>query len=145
MEEVVAKGVLVILFTLDIKKSVLAYLKVTIFLVVLNYIYSLFSHNVSSDYMTYMFVYPLIGGLIVNLILVRNKKVNRVKLYYIGKIVLNYGIATLIVGSFIKGVFEIAGTDSTYIVYYFYLGTILISMGILFLLYSLYRANNINR
>lgn len=133
-----------ILFTLEIKKSVSAYLKVTIFLIVLNYIYSLFSHNVSSDYMTYMFVYPLIGGMIVNLILVMNRHVNRVRLYYVGKSVLNYGIATLVIGSFIKGVFQIAGTDSNYIVYYFYLGIILTSMGILFLLYSLYRVSNIN-
>ena len=145
MEEVVVKGVLVILFTLDIKKSVLAYSKVTIFLIILNYIYSLFSHNVSSDYMTYMFVYPLIGGLIVNLFLVINKKINRIRLYYIGKSILNYGIATLVVGSFIKGVFEIAGTDSIYLVYYFYLGIILTNIGVLSLLYSLYRANNINR
>ena len=134
-----------ILFTLDIKKSVLAYSKVTIFLIILNYIYSLFSHNVSSDYMTYMFVYPLLGGLLVNLFLIIDEKITRMKLYYIGKFVLNYGIATLVVGSFIKGVFEIAGTDSIYLVYYFYLGIILASIGFLFLLYSLYRANNINR
>ena len=134
-----------ILFTLDIKKSVLAYSKVTIFLIILNYIYSLFSHNVSSDYMTYMFVYPLLGGLLVNLFLIIDEKINRMKLYYIGKFVLNYAIATLVVGSFIKGVFEIAGTDSIYLVYYFYLGIILASIGFLFLLYSLYRANNINR
>ena len=134
-----------ILFTLDIKKSVLAYSKVTIFLIILNYIYSLFSHNVSSDYMTYMFVYPLIGGLFVNLFPIINGKINGMRLYYIGKFILNYGIATLVVGSFIKGVFEIAGTDSIYLVYYFYLGIILASIGFLFLLYSLYRANNINR
>ena len=134
-----------ILFTLDIKKSVLAYSKVTIFLIILNYIYSLFSHNVSSDYMTYMFVYPLLGGLLVNLFPIINGKINRMRLYYIGKFVLNYAIATLVVGSFIKGVFEIAGTDSIYLVYYFYLGIILANIGFLFLLYSLYRSNNINR
>ena len=128
-----------ILFTLDIKKSVLAYSKATIFLIILNYIYSLFSHGVNSDYMTYMFVYPLIGGLFVNLFLIINKKITRTKLFYIGKSVLNYGLATLVVGSFIKGVFDIAGTDSIYIVYYLYIGIILTSIGLLFLLYSLYR------
>ena len=92
-----------------------------------------------------MFVYPLLGGLLVNLFLIIDEKITRMKLYYIGKFVLNYGIATLVVGSFIKGVFEIAGTDSIYLVYYFYLGIILASIGFLFLLYSLYRANNINR
>ena len=133
-----------ILSILDIKKSVLSYLGVTIFLIIVNYIYSLFSHNVSSNYMMYMFIYPLIGGLFVNSILAISKKNIEMKLFYIGKSVFNYGIATLVVGSFIKGVFEIAGTDSIYLVYYFYIGIILISIGLSLILYSVYRANNIN-
>ena len=140
------KGALVILSTSDIKKSILAYLGVTIFLIILNYIYSLFSHNVSSNYMTYMFIYPLIGGLFVNLVLLISKKITEVKLFYIGKSVLNYGIATLVIGSFLKGVFEIAGTNSIYLIYYFYIGIVLLSIGLLFLFYSLYnRSNYINR
>lgn len=134
-----------ILSMLDIKKSVLVYSEVTIFLIILNYIYSLFSHNISSSYMTYMFVYPLIGGVFVNLLIIINKKITEIKLFYIAKSILNYGIATLIVGSFIKGVFEIAGTDSIYLVYYFYIGIILIIIGFLLILYSLYQANKINR
>lgn len=134
-----------ILSMLDIKKSVLEYLGVTIFLIILNYVYSLFSHNVSSSYMIYMFVYPLIGGVIINLFSIMRKKITEVKLFYIGKSTFNYGIATLVVGSFIKGVFEIAGTDSVYLTYYFYIGITLVSVGLLFLLYSLYKANKSNR
>lgn len=132
-----------ILSTLDIKKSVFIYLAVSIFLIILNYVYSLFSHGVSSNYMVYMFVYPLIG-VVINLILLMNKKKLNIKMFYTGKSILNYGIATLVVGSFIKGVLEIAGTDSIYLIYYFYIGIILISSGLLVLLYSLYRGNNNN-
>lgn len=138
------KGVLVILSTSDIKKSVLAYLGVSIFLIIVNYIYSLFSHNVSSNYMTYMFVYPLLGGLFINLVIFTNKKITKIKLFYISKSTMNYGIAALVMGSFLKGVFEIAGTNSIYLIYYFYLGIILISIGILSVLYSLYRSNYTN-
>lgn len=127
-----------ILYTLDIKKSVLSYSVVTIFLIILNYIYSLFSHNVISNYMRYMFVYTLIGGLFINLILIMSNEITEVKLFYIGKSTFNYGIATLVVGSFIKGIFEIAGTDSIYLTNYFYVGIVLISIGALLLLYSLY-------
>ena len=145
MAEVAVKGVLVTLFTSDIKKTGLAYLATVIFLILLNYIYSLFSHNVSSNYMSYMFLSPLIGGLCVILFLAISKKITEIKSFYIGKSVLNYGIGTLVAGSFLKGVFEIAGTDSIYLIYYFYIGILLIGMGLLFLLYSLYRANNVNR
>lgn len=134
-----------ILSMLDIKKSVLVYSEVTIFLIILNYIYSLFSHNISSSYMTYMFLYPLSGGTFVNLFIISSKKVTEIKLFYIAKSILNYGIATLVVGSFIKGVFEIAGTDSIYLVYYFYMGIILIIIGLLLILYSLHEANKINK
>ena len=134
-----------ILSMLGIKKSVLVYLGVTIFLIILNYIYSLFSNNISSRYMTYMFIYPLIGGFFINLFIIISKKVTEIKLFYVAKSIFNYGISTLVVGSFIKGIFEIAGTDSVYLVYYFYIGIILIIIGFLLILYSLYEVNNINR
>lgn len=125
---------------LDIKKSIFAYSSVIIFLVVLNYIYSLFSHEVSSNYMTYMFIYPLIGGLFVHGCAMMNKKMTQLQSFYIGKCVLNYGIATFVVGSFMKGVFEIAGTDSSYLIYYVYIGLLLVGIGVMFIINSFYQS-----
>lgn len=92
--------------------------------------------------MTYMFVYPLIGGAVVNILSIIRQTVIEVQTFCVGKAVLNYGIATLVVGSFMKGVFEIAGTGSDYLAYYFYVGIVLIFVSLSLLLYSFYRTSN---
>ena len=122
----------------DTKKSIISYFIVTIFLILLNYIYSIFSHNVSSNYMTYMFIYPLVTGILVSIFILINKS------FYIGKSILNYGIAIMVFRSFMKGVFEIAGTDSNYLIYYFYMGLILILVSSILLIYSLYEATKVH-
>ena len=45
-----------------------------------------------------------------------------------------------------KGVFEIAGTDSNYLIYYFYMGLILILILVssILLIYSLYEATKVH-
>lgn len=90
--------------------------------------------------MTYMFLYPLVGGLFITTLLILFKGLVEIKSYYIGKAIFNYGIATLTIRSFIKGVFQIAGTDSSYLVYYFYIGSLFIMIGFIFLLASVYQA-----
>lgn len=130
----------------DTKKSIISYFIVTIFLILLNYIYSIFSHNVSSNYMTYMFIYPLVTGILVSIFILINKNISKLKSFYIGKSILNYGIAIMVFRSFMKGVFEIAGTDSNYLIYYFYMGLILILILVssILLIYSLYEATKVH-
>ena len=128
----------------DTKKSIINYFIVTIFLILLNYIYSIFSHNVSSNYMTYMFIYPLVTGILVSIFILINKNISKLKSFYIGKSILNYGIAIMVFRSFMKGVFEIAGTDSNYLTYYFYMGLILILVSSILLIYSLYEATKVH-
>ena len=128
----------------DTKKSIISYFIVTIFLILLNYIYSIFSHNVSSNYMTYMFIYPLVTGILVIIFILINKNISKLKSFYIGKSILNYGIAIMVFRSFMKGVFEIAGTDSNYLIYYFYMGLILILVSSILLIYSLYEATKVH-
>ena len=144
MVEALAKGVLVILYISDIKKSSISYFIVTIFLVLLNYIYSIFSHNVRSNYMNYMFIYPLLAGILVNILLLINKNINKLKSFYIGRSILNYGIAIIVFRSFMKGVFEIAGTDSNYLTYYLYIGLILILVSSILIIYSLYKVTKVH-
>ena len=128
----------------DTKKSIISYFIVTIFLILLNYIYSIFSHNVSSNYMTYMFIYPLVTGILVSIFILINKNISKLKSFYIGKSILNYGIAIMVFRIFMKGVFEIAGTDSNYLIYYFYMGLILILVSSILLIYSLYEATKVH-
>ena len=128
----------------DTKKSIINYFIVTIFLILLNYIYSIFSHNVSSNYMTYMFIYPLVTGILVSIFILINKNISKLKSFYIGKSILNYGIAIMVFRSFMKGVFEIAGTDSNYLTYYFYMGLILILVSSILIMYSLYEATKVH-
>ena len=128
----------------DTKKSIISYFIVTIFLILLNYIYSIFSHNVSSNYMTYMFIYPLVTGILVSIFILINKNISKLKSFYIGKSILNYGIAIIVFRRFMKGVFEIAGTDSNYLIYYFYMGLILILVSSILLIYSLYEATKVH-
>lgn len=128
----------------DTKKSIISYFIVTIFLILLNYIYSIFSHNVSSNYMTYMFIYPLVTGILVSIFILINKNISKLKSFYIGKSILNYGIAIMVFRSFMKGVFEIAGTDSNYLTYYFYMGLILILVSSILLIYSLYEVTKVH-
>lgn len=97
-----------ILYMLDIKtKYFIKEIILSIFCILLNYIYAKYSHGVSSIYMTYMFLIPLIGGIIF-LFLRPNKYMN---LYILS-------INTLTLGSFIEGILEIAGTTSNYIYLY---------------------------
>ena len=59
---------LVILFMSDIRKKFLKtieiFIMITIFTFIFNKVYGIFGHGVTSPYMTYMFLYPLVGGVL---------------------------------------------------------------------------------
>lgn len=120
------------MYTLDtkktLKKSIIVYIFITIFCIIFNYIYSIFGHGIKSIYMMYSFIIPLILGVVVFLILYKINLYNRISfnLY-------NAGIATLIIGSILKGIFSIAGTDINYYIYYFITGIILIIISIIYI------------
>ena len=117
------------MYTLDtkkiLKKSIIVYVFVTIFCIIFNYIYSLFSHGISSAHMTYVFMLPLVLGVFAFYFCYRKNLYDRVafNLY-------NAGIATLIVGCILKGILYIAGADNTYYNFYFLLGFILVVLAI---------------
>lgn len=51
------------------KKGALIYLGITLFCFIFSTIYEYFSHSVYSEYMTLLFLFPFLGGVIPNLIL----------------------------------------------------------------------------
>jgi hypothetical protein len=109
---------------LKTKKTVIIYSAITLLCIAINYIYSLFGHGVSSPYMSYAFVFSLILGVVGFFVIGRLDLENRTSfsLY-------NAGIATLTVGSILRGILDIAGADTTYPIYYFIAGTAFVVIG----------------
>lgn len=102
-----------------ISKTIFVYEFTTVFCAVFSVIYSKFSHKVTSNYMTYMFLYPLIGGIgLFSLLKLLKLPIPKRMIYNI----YNSGIATLTLGSCIQGIFEIAGTSSKYQAVYYIIG-----------------------
>ena len=88
-------------------------------------IYEHFSHGVYSNYMIYLFAFPLVGmsaPLLISLIRqdLWNKSRRAQDLYH-------SGIATLTVGSCLQGVLEIYGTTSPYVPVYWVSGALLLA------------------
>jgi len=92
----------VILFISGIKKNI-DLLIFSIILIIFMIIYYQFSHNVYSNYMTYMFLVPLIS-LIINIFVKDNKLFNNL---------IRSSSFTIVLYMMLNGIFEIAGTSST--------------------------------
>ena len=140
-----------ILYTSDIKKSnltktIITYILITTIVYSISKIYSVFSHNVNSAFMSLMFLYPLIGGvLIFSVIKLFFKNIYHYKYYRLSYNIYNSGVGTLVVGSLLIGIFEIAGTSSNFTKFYYIFGLIQIIFAILLLLIpNLRRPANLN-
>lgn len=108
----------------------LIYVALSLVAIIADKIYDIFGHGVDSPAMTWMFLYPLLGGalfyFIVNLLISPINKVTGFRVFFNMH---NSGIATLTFASFLKGVFEIAGTNSSYLKYYYVVGCLFIVIG----------------
>jgi len=121
---------------MNTKTTVKLYIFTTLFCIAFNYIYSLFGHDVSSPFMSYAFAFSLVLGVVGFTLFGRLHLDNHIafNLY-------NAGIATLTVGSILRGIIDIAGADTTYPVYYFFVGTIFVAIGGLMYFYQWLRTN----
>jgi len=108
-------------------KTALVFLAVSLFCVIFSFIYARYSHGVHSDYMTYMFAYPLIGGTIVYLLIGLLSKARIPGRFVIN--VYNSGIATLTMGSLLRGILDIAGTSSRYQSVFMIVGALMVFVG----------------
>ncbi len=108
----------------SLKTTVIVYAVVTLVCIGFNYLYSLFGHGVSSPYMTFAFAYSLILGVVGFVVIGLLDLHSRVafNLY-------NAGIATLTVGSILRGILDIAGADTVYPLYYFIAGAAFVVAG----------------
>ena len=118
------------MFTSDTKKHgklALIYLIISIFLALFGAVYEHFSFGVYSYFMLYAFAFPLVGGCLPSMFLMLRSKATTplpmaVWLY-------RCGIATLSVGSLIRGVLDIYGTENILTGWYWYIGASLCVIG----------------
>lgn len=110
------------------RKTFLTYFCVALYCGLFSAIYEHFSHGVYSNYMVFLFMFPLIGGAVPYaafgfLKRLRSPDMSARRIY-------NCGVATLTVGSCFAGVLEIYGTTSLYLKYYWIAGITLFAIAI---------------
>ena len=121
--------------TWQIRKTVIVYIILSITAIAVDNIYAIFGHGVRSASMSWMFLYPLLGGALVYFFIERlAPKTGRATGYRLFRNVYNSGIAILTVDSFLKGILDIAGTTSPYTVVFHIAGWIFLASGVLLFL-----------
>ncbi|WP_243122166.1 hypothetical protein [Clostridium thermarum] len=117
-----------------LRKAIWSYLIISAAAVVIDKIYDLFGHGVDSAAMTWMFLYPLLGGALFYFIIdKRMPNFTKITGYKLFINLYNSGIATLTLASMLKGIFEIAGTNSPHLKYYYVTGGVFIASGLIIL------------
>jgi len=116
----------------QIRKTIWIYLILSVTAVVVNKVYGIFGHGVDSPSMTWMFLYPLLGGALFYFIIERFiPHIIKFSGYRVFYNMYNSGIATLTFGSLLKGILDIAGTNSTYLVFFYIVGGGFIAAGLI--------------
>lgn len=91
-----------------IKRLFITYIMLSALCFIFSAIYNRFSHGVTSPYMTYLCLFPIILGAVPNLILL----IKKVLPGQLSMNLYNTGLAAIILSSAMRGIFEIAGTGS---------------------------------
>lgn len=124
----------------QLRKTIITYLILSLAAIVIDKVYDIFGHGVDSNAMTWMFLYPLLGGAVfystISLFFPNIIKFTGYRGFYN---LYNSGIATLTFGSFLKGILEIAGTNSNYLVFFYTVGGGFIAVGLIMLSFMLIR------
>ncbi|MFH0993713.1 MAG: hypothetical protein V1761_05120 [bacterium] len=118
-------------------KRALTYLFISAFLFVFNLVYGLFAHGVSSAFMTFAFLIPLIGGTVASLALIFLPPAN--------EIVTNLwrmGLATIVVGSLLHGVFDIYGSEVPLVNVFFIVGSLPLAGALTIYIFSAIKAKH---
>ena len=117
------------------RKTLLIYNIITVFTIVFSAVYESLSHGVYSGYMVFLFLFPLIGGVLPFTILALIKKIP-----YPGAVSRNLyhsGLATLAIGSCVIGILEIYGTTSALVIAYPMAGVLLLFGGIIVYVFNI--------
>ena len=116
----------------QLQRRALIYFAISLFLILFNFIYSIFSHGVHSPYMQYVFLVPLILGTVVLMVVLFLPFPS-----FITSTLWRMGIATLVSGFLLRGVFDIYGTEVPYIIFYLYAGIALLASSLILYMYMI--------
>ena len=123
------------MYTSDTRKGLitgLKYLAAAVVVAAAGQIYELFSHGVYSNYMIFAFMIPLAAGAVPNMIgAAVNKKGASSGSYRAASALQLAAVATLTVGSLVKGALDIYGTTNRLTAVYPVAGTILLTAALL--------------
>lgn len=125
-------------FTFYLQKRIRPYAILTILCALFSFIYTKFSHGVTSPHMSYLFLYPLCFGVLCGLLCGIWK--HTITNFFFATHFYHTGVIALILSSLLKGVFEIAGTTSIYQTILTGIGVTMISISII--TYVLYTDSN---
>ena len=104
------------------------------FCLVLFIVYSLFSHGVYSNYMTFLFAWPLLLGFVPALLIALIPALCEPS--HLTKALYHAGLAAATVSSLLRGIFEIAGTSSPLQMPLMYFGIGMMIVGAITYIYS---------
>ena len=125
----------------DMKKILFGYASASLLCLIFSLIYGIFSHDVTSPYMTYLCLFPLILGVIPFSFLAFVKKIPLPQMTELN--LYGSGVGAVTLSSGMKGIFEIAGTGSFLQTILMYIGSILILAGTaVYLIHSLIKKIN---
>jgi peptidoglycan/LPS O-acetylase OafA/YrhL len=125
------------LFKNHIFMTALGYIGASAFCLLLSSVYNLYSHDVYSNYMSLLFLWPLCGGMLATL----GVKFAKGKQIRIAFNTFSSGIATLSAASVFKGILDIAHATSTYEILFWVVGIIMTTLGVLFYIITLVLAH----
>ena len=100
-----------------LKKTLISYSILTIFFLVFSRIYESFSFGETSIHMHYLFVVPLVGGIIMALLLKIIPNLGRLSLN-----LWNSAVAVLTAGMLFRGIVNLSGRSTTLDQPYWYVG-----------------------
>ena len=97
------------------KRALIAYIGITAFCLLFSNVYNLFGHDVHSPFMTFLFVIPLVAGVAVAGV---RMAIGAAEAPRGARYAYHCAVATLTVASALRGVFDIAGTSSPWLIVY---------------------------
>lgn len=110
------------------RRGALRYLAASAFCGLFAAVYEHFGHGVYSSYMVYLFLWPLLGGMPALLLALAKPAAFYGRLYPARAVreLWGAGVATLTLGSCLRGVFDIYGTTAPLVRAYWFAGTLLL-------------------
>lgn len=117
-------------------RSSLIFICVSLFCGLFSAVYEHYGHGVYSNYMVYLFAFPLVGGTIPYALL--GLLPNVVCPSRLSMRIYNSGLAALTVGSCLRGVLDIYGTSSGYVPVYWAAGALLTELGVVIYLFEVH-------